>query len=114
MRVIYSSPTATTLGTIVKNICLALAQKISFGYATDNSDSGQNIDGQWATFTSPATANTTFAVTLTSPMNRTPVGYIVMKQSAAGSLYVSGTTWTESGISLKCSAASVAFTIMVI
>jgi hypothetical protein len=84
---------------------------ISFGQVTDNTDAGQNITGQWVTGTSPATANTEFNITVN--LGYIPVGFDVKRQSLAASFYDSGTAWTSSKIYLKCSVASVKYTLFI-
>lgn len=84
---------------------------ISFGQKTNNTDNGQNIVGQWITGTSPSAANTEFAVAVN--LGYIPVGFDVKRQNAAASFYDSGTAWTESNIYLKCSVASVVYTLFV-
>lgn len=84
---------------------------ISFGQATDNSDLGQNISGQWVTGTSPATANTEFSISVN--LGYVPVGFDVKRQNASASFYDSGTTWTATNIYLKCSVASVKYTLFI-
>jgi len=84
---------------------------ISFGQETDNTDLGQNITGQWVTGTSPATADTEFSITVN--LGYTPVGFDVKRQDKAASFYDSGTAWTATTIYLKCSVASVKYTLFV-
>lgn len=70
-----------------------------------------NVDCRSLTFTTSATpdASNTIAHTL----GKVPIGYIVIYQNKAGSLYDSGTTWTSTNIYLKSNIASVAFRILV-
>lgn len=84
---------------------------ISFGQATDNSDEGQNIAGQWVTGTSPATANMEFSINIT--LGYIPVGFDVKRINANAVFYDSGTAWTSSKIYLKCNVASVGYTLFV-
>lgn len=92
-----------------------LAQgRISFGVGTDGIN-GQNISGQFQQFTTSATpdAENTIAHTVGS----IPVGYIVLWQNKAGSLYQgpsTGTAWTSSNVYLKCDVASVTFLIFLV
>lgn len=62
---------------------------------------------------SDATIDTEFEVP--HGIGRMPIGFIVLTQDKAGSFYNSGVTaWDEDSIYLKCSVASVAFTLLVV
>lgn len=91
-----------------------LQGRVRFGPGTSG-NRGENIDGQFLTITTNAVANTetTFSHSLAS----VPVGYLVLGQDKAGSLYQlasTGTAWTNSSISLKCSVASVTFNLFLL
>lgn len=84
-----------------------LQGRVRFGPGTSGND-GENISGQFLQITTNATPDTenTFAHTI----GAIPVGYIVLWQSKAGSIYqgpTTGTAWTATAMSLKCSVASV-------
>lgn len=88
--------------------------RVRFGPGTSGNN-GENIAGQFLQITTSGTpdAETTFAHT----MGSIPVGYIIIWQSKAGSLYqgpMTGTAWTSTGISLKCSVASVVFKLFLL
>ena len=87
-----------------------LSGNISFGQS--DADTGRNIDVARGTGTSPATPNQTFSVS--HALGRVPVGFIVIRTDKACSIYDSGTAWTSTSISLKCSVASVTFTLLVL
>lgn len=96
------------------NIFLAISGRIRFGSGTDGT-AGENISGQFQQFTTSATpdAENTIAHTLGS----VPVGYIILGQDKAGSLYQlagTGTAWTSSNIYLKCNVASVTFLVFLL
>ncbi len=100
--------------TDLKNLFLWSQGRVRFGDGSDNSN-GENIEGQFQVFTSSATpdAENTIAHTLGS----VPIGYIVIGQDKAGSLYQkndTGTAWTSSALYLKCDVASVDFTIFLL
>ena len=61
--------------------------------------------------TDTGTANTEFAIA--HHLGRTPAGFLVTRLDKAGSVYDSGTAWTETAIYLKCSAANAAVTLRV-
>lgn len=103
-----------TLDRDVYNLMLATQNRLRFGSGTDG-DNGENISGQFQLFTSDATpdAENTIAHTIRS----VPIGYLVLYQDKAGSLYQgpsTGTAWTSSAVYLKCDVASVTFLIFLI
>lgn len=96
------------------NIFLAISGRIRFGSGADGV-AGENISGQFQQFTTSATpdAENTIAHTVGS----VPVGYIILGQDKAGSLYQlagTGTAWTSSNIYLKCNVASVTFLVFLL
>jgi hypothetical protein len=97
------------------NKLYTLAQgRISFGTGVDG-ENGQNISGQFQTYVSNATPNT--EDTLAHTIGSIPLGYIVLSQDKAGSVYQqasTGTAWTKSAIYLKCSVASVTFSLFLV
>jgi hypothetical protein len=98
------------LDTDLKNIMLFSAGRVRFGTGVDGAR-GENISGEFQVFTAgSADAENTIAHTLGS----VPIGYLVVKQSKAGSLYSGSTAWSSTNIYLKCSVASVVFTIFLL
>jgi hypothetical protein len=95
----------------ISSLFTALKGRVRFGSSTDGYR-GENISGEFQVFTSNATPDTEDAIAHT--IGAIPVGYIVLKQDKAGSLYMSGTTWTSSNVYFKCNVASVAFTIFLL
>jgi hypothetical protein len=97
------------------NKLFLLAQgRVRFGGGTTG-NKGENIDGQFLTITTDAVANT--ETTFTHTMGSVPIGYLVLGQDKAGSLYQlssTGTAWTSTTISLKCSVASVTFKLFLL
>lgn len=88
--------------------------RVRFGSGTSGNN-GENIQGQFLQITTNGVANTedNFTHTLSS----IPVGYIILWQDKAGSLYqgpTTGTAWTSSKIYLKCSVASVTFKLFLL
>ena len=87
--------------------------RVRFGSGTDG-DRGENMSGEFQQFTT-TTANT--EVTVAHTIGAIPIGYIVLWQDKAGSLYqgpTTGTAWTDSNIYVKCSAADVTFLIFIL
>jgi hypothetical protein len=98
----------------VSKLFLMLQGRVSFGTGVDGVK-GQNISGEWQEFTTSATpdAENTIAHTIGS----VPLGYIVVAQNKAGSLYQmddTGTAWTSTNIYLKCDVASVTFLVFLV
>jgi hypothetical protein len=105
---------AKDVDTDLTNIHDALTGRVSFGRLTDG-DRGENMSGECQQFTSHATPDTEFSVTHT--VGAIPKGYIIMWQDKAGSMYqgpTTGTNWTTTAVSLKCSVASVTFNVFLI
>lgn len=95
----------------ISSIFTALKGRIRFGSSTDGYR-GENISGEFQVFTSDSTPDT--EDTIAHTIGAVPVGYIVLKQNKAGSLYLGSTTWTKSNVYFKCDVASVAFTIFLL
>lgn len=89
----------------------ALRGNLTFGTTIAN-DVSQNIKGALVTGTSHATPDTEFAVT--HNLNEVPIGFIVFNKNKAGDFYASTTAWTSKQIFLKCTVASVGFTIFIV
>jgi hypothetical protein len=60
---------------------------------------------------SDATPDTEFS--FAHGLDRTPRGFLIINQDKAGSFYAGTTAWDDTDIYLKCSAATVAFTVLV-
>lgn len=88
-------------------IYACLQGRVRFGPGTSGND-GENIFGQWVQITTNSTKDT--ETIFTHSCGSVPIGYLVVWQDKAGSLYQgpsTGTVWTNTTISLKCSVASV-------
>lgn len=91
-----------------------LQGRTRFGPGVSGRD-GENIAGQWLQVTTNGTPNTESS--FTHSIGATPIGYIPIWQDKAGSLYqgpTTGTAWTTTSISLKCSVASVTFLLFLL
>lgn len=85
--------------------------RVRMGTGTSG-DRGENLDGYFKQFTSHASIDTEF--TVAHGCGITPVGYQILWQDKAGSLYQgpsTGTAWTSTNAYLKCSASSVTFLV---
>lgn len=99
----------------LKNICLALQGRIRFGPNLPNNNNGENIMGQFVTYTTNSTPNT--QDTVSHQLGSIPIGYIVISKSAACDVYQqsnTGTTWTKSNLYLKATASNVTVTLFLI
>lgn len=96
------------------NVAQVINGNVSFGSTTSNTDDETNIEGWKATGTSPAMADTEFAVS--HNLGRTPFGFIVLSVSKNATLYQdpAGTAWDATTVYLKASAASVAYVIFIV
>lgn len=89
------------------SILYCLQGRVRFGSGSTLKD-GENIAGQFLQITTNGVVNT--ESTFTHTLGSVPVGYIVLWQSIAGSIYQGPTTltaWTSTTISLKGSAVSI-------
>ena len=114
MKIAKKSIKGKNVDTDLNALFLAMQGRIRFGDGGDG-DRGENLSGQFQSFTSHATANTEFSVAHT--LGSVPVGYLVLGQDKAGSLYQlsgTGTAWTSSAIYFKCSVSSVTFLVFLL
>ena len=88
----------------------ALQRRISFGDGTDGYS--ENIDGEFQVITTNATPDTEDAIAHT--LGSVPVGYLIVKQDKAGSIYTGTTSWTSTNIYLRSDVASVTATIFLL
>lgn len=93
-------------------IFLCLSGRIRFGPNNSTINKGENILGQFVTYTSNSSANTEDGVP--HNLGSVPVGYIVVRINKGGVVYDSGTTWTSSKIFLKCSTTSTLATLFLL
>lgn len=87
-----------------------LKGRVRLGTGTDG-DRGENIAGEFQVVTS-STADTQF--TVSHGLGAVPIGFIVTKINKGGVVYDSGTTWTDTAIYLKCSAATATMTLFLL
>jgi len=87
-----------------------LSGNVSFGQG--DADTGRNIDVATVDGMSPGTPDLAFTETHT--LGRVPRGFIVIYQNMAASFYDGGLPWTNTTISLKCSVASVTFSLLIL
>jgi len=99
------------LDTDVKNLFLLSQGRIRFGTGTDG-DRGENIAGEFQVYTSNVAPNTADSISHT--LGSVPVGFIVINLDKGAVVYDSGTAWTTTTISLKCTVASTTATIFLL
>ena len=100
--------------TDINLIVNCLQGRVRFGGGTSG-NRGENIQGEFLNITTHVTPDT--EKTFTHTLGSIPVGYIILYQDKAGVLYqgpTTGTDWTSSAISLKCTVASVTFKLFLL
>ena len=101
----------TILQKQIDKLYYMLQGRVALGTGTDGVN-GMNISGQFQQFTTSATPDA--ENTIPHTVGSVPLGYEILWQDKAGSLYQSptnGTDWTSTDIYLKCSVASVTFLV---
>ena len=109
-QTIGQKPTTDNIIAIQRQHARVLAGNVSFGNGS-NQNTEQNISGVWASGTTDPTPGTEFAVD--HVLGRMPVGFDVKRINAAGSIYDSGTAWTDTQIFVKSDAASATFSLFI-
>lgn len=103
----------TELNKQLDQIMLCLNGRVAFvDGSISNQEKSENLDGQFIVLTSNgADVETTIPHTL----GRVPVGYIVVSQNKASSLYHASTdtAWTNENIYLKSSIETTTYTILI-
>lgn len=97
------------------NVVTALQGRVRFGPNNTVTNKGENILGQFVTYTTNGTPNT--EDTVPHSLGSIPVGYIVVSKSKAGDIYqqaTTGTIWSSSNLYLKCTVASVVVTLFLL
>ncbi len=95
----------------IRNIVTVFQGRVRFGDGTN----AENISGEFLSFTSDVSVDTEFSVS--HSLGVIPIGYLIMYQDKAGSMYqapTTGTNWTDSTIYLKCDVSSVTFSIFLL
>ena len=85
--------------------------RVRFGDGADKAR-GENISGEFHTYTTNGTPDT--EDTIAHTLGSIPVGYIVISQNKAASLYRGSSAWDNTKIYLKCNVASVAVKIFLL
>lgn len=103
----YDNSDIKNYDTDFNTVFQCLQGRVRFGPGTSG-NKGENIDGVFLKITTNGTANT--ESTFTHTLGSVPIGYIILWQDKAGSIYqgpTTGTAWTTTGISLKGSVISI-------
>jgi hypothetical protein len=93
----------------LKNVFLCLQGRVRFGDGTDGYN-GENIYGQWHTFTSSNSVGATN--TVLHSMSSTPIGFLTVNNNKGGVLYLSSAT--SSDIRLISTTTSTTYTIFLL
>jgi len=96
-------PRYKQVNTDLENLFVFTQSRIRFGDGTTGT-SGENIAGQWVTYTSNAVVDT--EDTIAHTMGSVPIGFIVVNIDKGGIVYDSGTAWTSTNIYLKTALAT--------
>lgn len=96
----------------LETVFLCLSGRIRFGANDNIINKGENVLGQFVTYTSNSFANTEDVVP--HSLGSIPVGYIVVKINKGGVIYTSGTAFTSSNVYLKCSTTSTLVTLFLL
>jgi len=92
-------------------IVLCLNGRVRFGTGEDGTV-GENIQGEFQVYTSNGSANT--EDTIAHTLGSVPIGYIVLKQDKASSVYTGTTAWSDSNIYLRQTGTSVTTTLFLL
>ena len=93
----------------LKNIFLCLQGRVRFGDGTSGAN-GENIYGQWATFTS---SNSVLATnTVLHTMSSVPIGFLTVNNDKGGVLYLSSAN--NADIRLISTTTSTTYTIFLL
>lgn len=98
----------------IERLYLLTQGRVRFGTGTDG-DRGENLSGEFVQFTTSGSANA--ENTIAHTLGSVPIGYIIIGQNKAASLYQlsdTGTAWTSSNIYLKCDTATVTFNVFLL
>ena len=106
------SSLGNSAGSIINNLITSGGdpRSVSLGTGVNGSVAGV-LNAVYATYTSNATANT--ADTVSHALGRVPVGYIPVDNGNGGVVYNGGGANTSTALSLKCTTASNALTLLV-
>jgi hypothetical protein len=98
---------ANMLRRIYERLARVVNGQISFGDGV-NAD---NIDGVWASATTPGVANTDFVIA--HNLGRVPVGYLPVRKSAATDIYTGTVAATTIQLTLKATGTNVDVTLFI-
>jgi hypothetical protein len=106
------STAADSAGSIIQKLITQGGDPLSVSLGTGVTGTGAGVlNAVYVTYTSNATANT--ADSVAHALGRIPVGYIVVNNGNGGVVYNGGVAFSGATISLKCTTASNAVTLLV-
>lgn len=106
------SSLGNSAGSIIQNLITSGGdpRSVSLGTGANGTVAGV-LNAVYATYTTNATANTADAVTHT--LGRVPIGYEMVNNGNGGVVYNGGGTNTATSLSVKCTTASNAVTLLI-
>lgn len=96
----------------LRNLFLFTQGRVRFGSRDDNTF-GENISGEFQTFTTPTATNAEFSVT--HSLSAVPTGgYLVVSQGGAGDLYTATGSNTSTTAYFRSNVTSTSFTVFLL
>ena len=93
------------------NIFNVLKGRVRLGSGIDGAN-GENISGQFQTFTSGSSANVEFSVSHT--IGAIPIGWLEIAKDKPAHLYLGTSDWTSTVAYFKCDVASTNFIVFLL
>jgi hypothetical protein len=87
-----------------------LAGNVSYGHTIQNTDEDRNLNIWKATGTSPGIANTDF--TVNHQLGHIPITIVGQDTNNGGVLYRGSVAWTATSVTLRCTAASSVYNLI--
>lgn len=101
-----------SVDTDLRNLFLFTQSRVRFGSRDDNTF-GENVAGEFQTFTTPTATNVEFSVT--HSLGAVPTGgYLVVTQANKGSLYTATGSNTATTAYFRSDATSTSFTVFLL
>jgi hypothetical protein len=94
----------------LERVVRVLSGNTSYGSTTSNADPDQNIDCWKASGTTPGSANADF--TIAHSLGRVPFCIVGQVGNNGGTLYHGSAAWTNTTVTLRCTTASMNYTVI--
>lgn len=111
-RVATGTVTPKALQDWLTNHSRVLSGNVDFGDTMTNVEQGRNIKCSKAKGTTPGTANTDF--TIAHSLGRVPITIAAQDTNNGGLLYRGSVAWTKTTVTLRCTAVSAAYNVVLI